>query len=179
MSDTWVALRNPQGELALCLQVDTDEIEMMAIQAGLQGLSLEEWMLTVLQASLDENPEERVTAEELMDEWIELSIDPATWEALKAHSRYWNDDDNEFAQHACCMLFATTYPGLVMLTHRLAGKGLSPRGVAAALLEEFHRRMATECRLVDKMEEMEEHDFALCRKVGVYAQALAAAQSTG
>lgn len=179
MSDTWVALRNPQGELALCLQVNTDEIEMLTIQAGLQGLSLEEWMLTVLQASLDENPEERVTAEELMEEWIELSIDQTTWEALKGHSRYWNDDDNEFAQHTLCQLLATTYPGLVMLTHRLAGKGLSPQAIAAALLEEFHRRMATDCRQVDKMEEIEAHDFALCRQGGAYAQALAAAQSGG
>ena len=71
----WIAVRTPHGELVSVEEIREDH-EILAAEAGLQGLSLADWLLTIHEASADHEEEEggdlNDRAADRMGNWIEI-----------------------------------------------------------------------------------------------------------
>ncbi len=164
----WIATRNQHGELIPLDQLDDEALTCLAIEAGLQGMSLAEWMVEVLRVSLDR--EERLADKEPKrdgygEPCVELDIEPELMEKLTRY--YWTHVDYASPGDALgCMLYYVGAPWHVSLAERL--RGTCPKKVAGALIDESHRHGEIDFRQMDRMEAIDKKAFKQALEAGWY-----------
>ena len=161
----WIAIRTPAGELEPVTEVDPKDLEYLKVMAGLQGLTLEEWLLTVLRVSAqrDEGKKPGITVEESMDgNWIELPVSEDLLEILR-RQYHLHDSEETFGGFVSWYISFVAYPVHVLLTYQLQGKGLDPEETVDALAEESRIRGNLFFDEEDKMVFMEQHDYEVMK----------------
>ena len=176
---TWLALRRPDGDLEPLVQMETQYLTHLAIEAGLLGLSLEEWLVAILRAAIETEPPSPTTPEEFMGpQRIELSIPEDLLEDLKRQQWRWWDHIVNLGESLTNWLYFVAWPGHVLSTARLQGKRRTPEQVARALIEDQLAKMELPLGDEDLLEAKERKAFEQQLEAGTFQRPLQAAGGT-
>lgn len=169
----WLAARTPQGELEPLAEMGSDEVICLALEASLQGLTVQEWLLTVLRISIKKDQAEywpATTPEQKMGRWIEIPFSREDWNLLR-HS-CWGYMDSNLEEFVSCLLGFVAWPGQALQAERLSRRRLPPEEMALALIAHSSAQMELPFPGEDRVKEQERQRFIQRLRTGHYNEAL-------
>ena len=178
-NETWLALRRPDGSLEPLTKMRSEDLVRLAYQAGLIGIPLQDWLVEILRAAVDEQPPEHETAESFLGpRFIELKIPPDLLDQMTRQSWDAFDEAMHLGGQIDSWLYFVSGPGGVLLAARLARKGTPPAEVARQVARQQVEKMSYPVEIEDVIEKAEQRMFERMKQEGQLREPLEVARAS-